>query len=244
MSSDDKSIAMIEQDMARSRAEIDRSTAALKAKMEPENLAETARQVIVESTQRVEERVRELADGAGDQVESLGERVVEYIQANPLPTLLAGVGLGLLISMAERESYVATPRGPEPSRLNQTLAQHPKLMRAQRATMRRARRVNRQHPLLVGAAVLGAGFLLGSLLPNTRREHELMGPTRDRLLESGKETAQQALTQVKSAVELELEKGKVEASQMAKSAEEAALAAFHEARAQAEEDVRVEPVVP
>lgn len=244
MSSDDKSIAMIEEDMARSRAEIDRTTQALKAKIEPENLAETARQVIVESTQRVEERVRELADGAGDQVESLGDRAVEYIQANPLPVLLAGVGLGLLIALAEREPHVATPRGLEPSHLNRTLAQHPKLMRAQRATIRRARRVNRQHPLLVGAAVLGAGFLLGSLLPNTQREHELMGPTRDRLLENGKESAQQAFSQVKSAVELELEKGKAEASDMAQSAEEAALAAFHAARAQGEEELRSEPVVP
>lgn len=244
MKSEDKSIAMIEEEMARSRAEIDRTAQALKSKMEPENLAEAARQVILESTERVEERVKALAEGAGPQIETLGERVMAYIQENPLPVLLAGVGVGMLITLAENERYVVEPRGSEPGRLNQTLAQHPKLMRAQRATLRRARRANRQHPLLLGAAALGAGLLLGSLLPNTQREHELMGPVRDRLLENGKESAQRALSQVKGAVEQELQKRKAEASEVAQTAEEVALAAFHEARAHGEEERRSGPVVP
>ncbi len=158
--------------------------------------------------------------------------------------LLAGMGLGMLISMAEGERFVVAPRGTEPSALNQTLAKHPRLLKAQRSGVRRVRRLNRQHPLLLGAAVLGAGMLLGSLLPATRREDELMGPARDRLLASGKQTARQAMSQVKSAVELELEKRKAEASEIALSAEDAALAAFHEARTQGEEERHIDQVVP
>lgn len=244
MSSDEKSIAIIEEEMARSRAEIDRTTEALKAKMEPENLAEAARQVILEGSERVESRVRALADEAGSQVETLGERLMAYIEQNPLPVLLVGAGVGLLITLAENEPYRVEPRGTEPGRLNQALAQHPQLMRTQRAALRRARRANHHHPLLLGATALGAGLLLGALLPHSRREDKLMGPARDRLIESGKEKAQLAITQVKSAVEQELEKGKAEASEVAQTAEEAALAAFHEARAQGDEERRIDSARP
>lgn len=239
MSDQEKSIAEIERDMARSRAEIERTTEALKAKIEPENLADAARQVIQDSTDRVEAKVKELADQATDRVGTVGEQASAYFQQNPLPFLLAGMGIGMLISLADRESSnlrTVHPRGEEASRLNQTLAKNPKLLRAQRRTVRQARRLNRQHPLLLGAAALGAGVLLGVLLPATRREDELLGPTRDRLLETSKESAQQAIGQAKDAVELELQKRKAEVGEVAQTAEEAALAAFHGARAETVED--------
>lgn len=237
MRDEDKTISMIEQDMVRSRAEIGRTADALKAKMEPENLAEAARQVIQESTQRVEERVRELADTAGGRVESLGEQAVEYIHSNPMPVLLAGLGLGVLITIAERgmsAPHTVMPRGPEPGRLNETLARHPRLQQVQRKTVRQARRMNHQNPLLLGACALGAGLVLGALLPTTRKEHEVLGPVRDRLLETGKTTAQQAIEEAKRSLELELQKRKAEGAELVQSAEEAALTAFHEARAEKE----------
>lgn len=253
MSDQEKSIAEIERDMARSRAEIERTTEALKAKIEPEHLADAARQVIQESTERVEAKVKELADQASVRVEDLGQQASGYFQQNPLPFLLAGMGIGLLVSMAERDSaslqYV-NPRGEEPSRLNQALARNPKLLRAQRRTVRRVRRLNHQHPVLLGAAALGAGLLLGVLLPSTRREDQLLGPTRDRLLETGKESAQQAITQAKDAVESELQKRKAEAGEVAQTAEEAALSAFRQARNETLEDRSLanasaeQPIVP
>ncbi len=247
MSEQEKSIAEIERDMARSRAEIERTTEALKAKIEPEHLADAARQVIQESTERVEAKVKELADQASGRVEDLGQQASGYFQQNPLPFLLAGMGIGVLISMAERESAqlrLVHPRGEEPSRLNQTLAKNPKLLRAQRRTVRRVRRLNHQHPLLLGAAALGAGLLLGVLLPATRREDELLGPTRDRLLETSKESAQQAISQAKDAVELELQKRKAEASKVAVTAEEAALTAFRQARSETLEERQIAGVSP
>jgi ElaB/YqjD/DUF883 family membrane-anchored ribosome-binding protein len=233
----EKSIEMIEQDMARSRAEIGRTTETLKSKVEPESLADAARQVILESTQRVEERVKQLADAAPTRMESLGEQALDYFQQNPVPALLAGMGIGLLISLAERDvvsSHVASAGGgPVAGRLNRTMAGNPRLMRAQRRTLRSARRANRQHPLLLGAAALGAGLLLGSLLPNTRKEHELLGPTRDRLLETGKESAQEAMQQARGAVEQELEQRKADLAEAKESVEETALRAYNEARDEA-----------
>lgn len=242
----EKSISMIEQDMARSRAQIGATAEALKAKMEPENLADAARQVIVESTQRVEEKVKGLADSAGDRVESLGEQALNYFYHNPMPALLAGLGVGLLISLAERDQQPSRPSliPTQPGRLNQTLASHPRLLKAQRKTVRQARRVNRQHPLLLGAAVLGAGMLLGALLPTSRREDELLGPTRDRLLETGKETAQHAIEQAKGAMEQELQRRKEEASELAETVEDTAMRAFHEARENKDEPLLASADVP
>ncbi len=47
-----------------------------------------------------------------------------------------------------------------------------------------------RYPLAMGAAALAAGVLTGLLLPETRRENELMGEQSDRLKEGAKETAQ------------------------------------------------------
>lgn len=231
--SDNDKIQSIEQDMARSRAEIERTAEELKARVTPDNLAETARQAILESTQRVEDKVKELAGTAGDRVEDIGSQAAQYFQHNPMPALLAGLGLGLLISMAERQntrSNMESYGTAEPGRFTQALSQRPALMRAQRRTVRQARRLNRKHPLMLGAAVFGVGLLLGSLIPNTRREDDLMGPTRDKLLETSKESAQQVVEQAKGAMAQEVEQKKIEAAELREQVEVNAMRAFHNAR--------------
>lgn len=43
------------------------------------------------------------------------------------------------------------------------------------------------YPLAVGAAVMGLGMAVGMLIPESRREHEMLGPSRDRLKEQSKD---------------------------------------------------------
>lgn len=231
--SDNDKIQSIEENMARSRAEIEKTADELKARVSSENLAQTARQAVLESTQRVEKKVKELADTAGETVEDLGHQASDYLHHNPMPALIAGLGLGLLVSMAERKetrSNLERYGTAEPGRFTQALSKRPGLLRAQRRTVRQARRLNRQHPLLLGAAVFGVGLLLGSLIPNSRREDELMGSTRDRLMESGKEGAQQAIDQAKGMIAQEVEQRKNEATGLREEVEVNAMRAFHEAR--------------
>jgi hypothetical protein len=59
-----------------------------------------------------------------------------------------------------------------------------------------SRRTVETHPLAVGAAALAAGVCVGLMLPETRRESELLGPQRDRLLEGAK----QAVSTAKEAI--------------------------------------------
>jgi Protein of unknown function (DUF3618) len=68
-----------------------------------------------------------------------------------------------------------------------------------------------ENPLLIGAATLAVGVLAGFLLPSTDREDELMGETRDHLLDEVKEAGQQALDKGKHVAEAVVDKVKEEA---------------------------------
>ena len=54
---------------------------------------------------------------------------------------------------------------------------------------------------MVGAAVLAVGVVTGLLIPSTEKEDELMGETRDHLLDEAKEAGQQALDKGKHVAE-------------------------------------------
>jgi hypothetical protein len=55
-----------------------------------------------------------------------------------------------------------------------------------------------QNPLAMAALALGVGAAVGLAIPETRRERELMGEQRDRLVEKASEAATQALDQTES----------------------------------------------
>jgi ElaB/YqjD/DUF883 family membrane-anchored ribosome-binding protein len=52
------------------------------------------------------------------------------------------------------------------------------------------RNATETHPLAVAAAAVAAGIGVGLLLPQTRRESELLGPPRDRLIDEAKDAVQ------------------------------------------------------
>jgi ElaB/YqjD/DUF883 family membrane-anchored ribosome-binding protein len=69
-----------------------------------------------------------------------------------------------------------------------------------RQTTRRAQnqlqRAVTENPLAVGAAALAVGAMIGMALPETGRENELMGETRDQVVEGAQEMARTAATRV------------------------------------------------
>ncbi|HEY0554768.1 MAG TPA: hypothetical protein VGG20_10920, partial [Thermoanaerobaculia bacterium] len=68
-----------------------------------------------------------------------------------------------------------------------------------------------ENPLMVGAAVLALGVIAGLAVPSTDKEDELMGETRDHLLDEAKEAGQQALDKGKHVAEAVADKVKQEA---------------------------------
>jgi hypothetical protein len=68
-----------------------------------------------------------------------------------------------------------------------------------------------ENPLMVGAATLALGVIAGLAIPSTEKENELMGETRDRLVDEVKEAGQQALDKGKHVAEAVADKVKEEA---------------------------------
>lgn len=68
-----------------------------------------------------------------------------------------------------------------------------------------------ERPLAIGAAALALGVVAGLMVPSTRKEDELMGETRDRLMERAKEVGEEALEKGKQVASVAVDTLKQEA---------------------------------
>jgi hypothetical protein len=59
----------------------------------------------------------------------------------------------------------------------------------------------RENPLTVGALAVGLGAGVGLAVPQTTKEHEVMGEARDNLVETAQEKAQDAQEKVQRVAE-------------------------------------------
>lgn len=71
-----------------------------------------------------------------------------------------------------------------------------------------------EQPMLLGVLGLAIGTLVGALMPATRREDELMGHTRDNLMERGQHLAREQGEKVKSSAQHVAETAQQEARRM------------------------------
>ena len=68
-----------------------------------------------------------------------------------------------------------------------------------------------ERPLALGAAAIALGVVAGLMIPSTRKEDELMGETRDRLMERAKEVGEDALEKGKQVASVAVDTLKEEA---------------------------------
>jgi len=191
------------------------------------------------------------------------ESVKTFISENPGPSLLIGAGLAwYLVNRERRKPRQLTDRMKDRADAARERASdavhnaqdavhsaqekgHSYLESAgEKARLSRERVTQRYdhlketNPLILGAGAMAAGIFLGLMLPATRREDELMGETRDSLLEqageivrAAKEAAIGSLQSSKEEVIEHLTEAKEEAtSAMKESFEEAKSAAKDEAK--------------
>jgi ElaB/YqjD/DUF883 family membrane-anchored ribosome-binding protein len=93
-------------------------------------------------------------------------------------------GRGLTGNVSERASHVVS-------------GARNRLQRTTSGTKNGLQRLLRDNPLLVGAAAVLVGAAVGAALPETHRENELMGETRDSVVTQAQEMAQNAASTVK-----------------------------------------------
>jgi Protein of unknown function (DUF3618) len=151
---------------------------------------ETARQKAASVGRRVSAAAESAVGTAGNMAEQARERAAEAAgQAREMASEAAG-------SVRQQASEL----GRQASVLGDQTRQ----------TIRQARtglwRTLDEQPLLVGAATLAAGLLVGLLMPSTRRESELMGEARDSLVDQVKETMEKG-KQVAAAAAESLKQG-------------------------------------
>jgi gas vesicle protein len=135
---------------------------------------------------------KDALSGAGDKVSDLAGQAKEQVS-----------GLGHQVAdKASNLGHQVTDRASD-------------LRRQAKTQVRRARvgfwQTMEENPLMVGAATLALGVIVGLVLPSTDKEDELMGETRDQLLDEVKETGQQMLDKSKHVAEAVADKVKVEA---------------------------------
>jgi ElaB/YqjD/DUF883 family membrane-anchored ribosome-binding protein len=125
------------------------------------------------------------------------ERLWELAREHPLPTVTAGLGLGWLII----ESARGGPLLPWSGRRRRAGggSGSARLADAGTRALRGLGELLEERPLAVAGASLAVGMLAGLALPATRREDELLGDTRDELLESAREAGKDALEKGKEA---------------------------------------------
>jgi hypothetical protein len=70
-----------------------------------------------------------------------------------------------------------------------------------------------EQPLTVGLGFLAIGVLAGMLLPSTRKEDELVGPTRDRIVNRTREAAEDAVHRGKEVAHRAVEVAKQQAQE-------------------------------
>lgn len=68
-----------------------------------------------------------------------------------------------------------------------------------------------ERPLAIGVAALALGVVAGLMVPSTRKENELMGETRDRLMERAREVGEEALEKGKQVASVAVDTLKEEA---------------------------------
>ncbi|HEY2290118.1 MAG TPA: DUF3618 domain-containing protein [Thermoanaerobaculia bacterium] len=148
--------------------------------------------VAKDKVQDVAESAKEALSGAGDKVSDLGHDVAD--KASSLGHQVADKASGLGHQVADKASD---------------------LRRQAKTGVRRARvgfwQTMEENPLMIGAATLALGVIAGLLIPSTEREDELMGETRDHLLDQAKEAGQQVLDKGKHVAEAVADKVKQEA---------------------------------
>jgi hypothetical protein len=198
---------VLRAEIEETRDDLSETVDAIQEKLRPGNL-------VAGAASATKEKVKDMANTAAETAEewwdtSGGQGIVDRVRNNPIPALLAAVGLTWL-AMANggyrrsRFSELLSPqRRPDSSRSSASYAAGSARGMGTRGKPAGNRSsldsMIRDYPLAVGAAAAILGASLGMAVPETERENEWMGEARDNAWERAQEAATGAVDRVKEA---------------------------------------------
>jgi hypothetical protein len=208
----------IRAEIEQTREDLSETVDAIQEKLRPSNIMSNA---ATATTERVKDMAYGAADTAGEWWESSGgNTVLARVRNNPVPAVMAGIGLAWLWfsdrgngrSDGWERSYRSdrnagrntTERWRESARSEQGVMDRASEIGERSGEMMRRGRNNlelmiRDYPLAVGAAAAVLGATLGMVVPETERENALMGEARETAVERAQEAATGAASRVKEA---------------------------------------------
>jgi ElaB/YqjD/DUF883 family membrane-anchored ribosome-binding protein len=176
-------------------------------------------------------RAERMLSSARESAKGGSSSMLETIKENPIPAALAGIGIGWLlmnrrssatggqiqyqsqsttgetVGRAQEQAGQITSQAQERAGQMASQAQERAEQMAGQARYQARRAEDRfqqmlqENPLAVGAVALAVGAAVGLAVPETRKEHELMGETRDSLMQQAKSTAQDTLQRAERVAE-------------------------------------------
>ena len=221
--------AEIRSDIERTRADMGETIDAIQDRLRPSNVAARAKDTVREATvgkvKQMASSARESFSGSGRAWRGggIGERIKEH----PLPAAIAAASIAYIAFSGSRRSEMrpaiyGSTRGRE-AHLMATESSTDvdfdagydlryganaergrggeRVRRAASRTRNGLQRFVTENPLAAGAVAAAVGATIGLALPETERENELMGDTRDAVVDKAQDAARDAATRVQDAAQ-------------------------------------------
>lgn len=168
---------------------------------------------------KVGQSTKAVLGGAADKVVNAGSTLVETTRSHPVPATSAAISLMWLYRSVQRQKegqQTTSTVGEVVGKAGQIATQARDKAKdlgpqAQQKATGLFQRMLQDNPLTLGAMTLVAGTAVGLALPETRKENELLGPTRDRVTGMAQETAQGIAQKVQTVAHEALDTVKEEA---------------------------------
>lgn len=211
----------IHADIERTRGEMSGTIDEIQERLSPGRIQQQA-------TERVREATIGRVEHAGESARETGMTMLETLKQNPIPAAMVGVGLGWLYmsrggsSSGQRYDYgesripsgesergagqvaeSATQRAEDMGGQMRERSEHMSSMARGQAQQMRGQfgQMFQENPLAIGVVAFGIGAALGLTVPESRKEHQIMGERRDELIDQAKVTAQDKMERAGNVAE-------------------------------------------
>ena len=180
-------------------------------RLNPHNVKEDIKEGIREATIG---RVEDMARQAGQRLNDAGNGLVQTIRDNPVPAVIAGVGLAwLFLGQSESGSRASV----QPSAVEKTKEKVSDLAADAREAVSSAatpkiqatRSAFDENPLAIAAGVVALGLVAGLLAPSTRSESRILGDVGERVVDKVSEVARETTEKAQHVAERVVEETKV-----------------------------------